>query len=120
MGLDNNDDIARMFGAKVEEKKPLPKKYGDKNTKIIEVSEMKESDMKLSASDMEGAGKNLANVPPFLILGIVCIVAAGFTPYKWLFYLGFLFIIMMVFDKVLTPEKKQMMKDKIKGLFKKK
>jgi Mg2+/citrate symporter len=116
MSLDNNDEIARMLGGKgKEEERPLPKKYGDKNTKIVEVEELK-----LDSASMEGMGKKLENIPPLLFLGIIAIIAAGFTPYKWLFMVGFLLIILAMFGKILTKEKKEKIKEKLKGWFKKK
>jgi hypothetical protein len=117
MGIDNNDDIAKMLGGKTREasKETGYSKYKKKEPIIIDVEEVK-----FNAESTKGVGDNLKNVPPLIILGIVAIVGAGFTPYKWLYTVGFCLIIIAVFDKVIPAEKKIMMKDKIKGWFKKK
>lgn len=117
MGIDNNDDIARMFGARMEEKNPKTKvasKYINKDTKIVEMEIEKPN-----AESLNSGLNNLANIPPLLLIGIVCIIGASFSSYKFLFTLGFILIILALFDKVITKEKKEEMKNKIKSLFKK-
>lgn len=75
---------------------------------------------KLNVNDLNNVGDKFKNISPLLFIGIVAMIGAGFTPYKFLFTIGFLLIIIAMFDKILTPEKKAILKQKIKNLFKKK
>ena len=121
MGIDNNDDIAKMLGGKPKKDSNIVKmpeyKFSDlnKDNKTIEMKEIK-----FNAENLGNVEKTLSNVPPLLLFGIVAIIAANFTPYKFLFTIGFLLIIVGVFDKAISKEKKQIMKDKIKSWFKRK
>jgi len=76
--------------------------------------------IKITGESAQGLENSLKNVPPLLLVGIVAIIGASFTPYKWLFTVGFLLIILAMFGKILTPDKKAIMKEKLKNLFKKK
>lgn len=129
MGIDNNDDIAKMFGMGADKKsnRYTPQMINVTGTanKYMPTKTEKEKDItmdeiKINPSDLDGIGKKLENIPPLLLLGIVSIIIANFTPYKFLFTLGFLLIIVGVFDKALSKEKKEEIWLKIKGLFKRK
>lgn len=149
MGLDDNNDIARMFGvnekiinkpkSRVVEAQIVSEKHdlsGLNNIKITagensfdklftkdtksQNNDLSSMDIKLTPESVSGTEDKLKNVPPLLMLGIVAIIGASFTPYKWLFTVGFCLIILAVFDKILTPEKKLILKQKLKEMFKKK
>lgn len=108
MGIDNNDDIAKMFGVKSNTEKK-------ENKNVINMEEIK-----INGDSGKGVEEKLKNVPPFILLGIVLIVAGTMSPYKFLYTLGFCCIIIAVFDKILGEEKKKLLFVKIKALFNKK
>lgn len=105
MAIDNNDDIAKMFGTG---------SFGNKKTDDKKIIEMEE--VKFSNIDGKGIEDKLKNVPPAMLIGIVCIVAGVMSPYRWLYTIGFCCIIIGVFDKILGVEKKALLFAKIKTL----
>ena len=144
MGLDNNDDIAKMFNSNSNNKQTansfskqssIPEfKFSDllkekEVTKEVDFSKLKKveesktidkQEIKINAQSVGGMDDKLKNIPPFVIIGIGLIIGANFTPYKWLFMCGFICVIIGMFDKILTKEKKEIIVTKIKGWFKKK
>lgn len=108
MAINNNDDISKMFGTS-----GLGSKKPETDKKVIDMEEVKFSNI-----DGKGIEDKLKDIPPFLLLGIVGIVVGVMTPFKWAQTVGFLCIIIGVFDKILSKEKKELLYAKIKTLIK--
>jgi hypothetical protein len=79
------------------------------------------NNIKIGASDLNSVGSKLQDIPPLLIIGIIAMIAPWFIQrFWWLQTVGFLLIILAIFQKVIPAEKQKEMAQKFKAMFKKK
>jgi hypothetical protein len=79
------------------------------------------NNIKIGANDLNAVGSKLQGIPPLLIIGIIAMCAPWFIQrFWWLQTTGFLLIIVAIFQKVISENKKKEMVEKFKALFKKK